>query len=409
MTTPTSVPPPRSSSSAGRWLFTSLFAIVLVLVVVGGLTFLRRQAEFRALAQETTRSTVPTVAVLHPTLEDTHEDLVLPGTMQPFAESAIYARSNGYLKKWYFDIGSRVKQGDLLAEIDAPEQDQELSQAKAAREQIVANVALAKSSAERWENLRKTDAVSQQEVDERKGAYAQLQASLTAADANVHRLEELQAYRKVYAPFDGVVTKRNTEIGALVGAGNGGQQLFHLVQMDPIRVFITVPELSVPAIKTGLRAWLELAQYPGRRFDGAVARTSESIDPATRTLLTEVDVPNHGGELLPGGYAQVHLRVGAGAGADRLVVPVNALLFRAEGLRAVVVDENHRAHLRALQIGRDYGTSLEVLQGLTKDDWIVLNPPDAIDEGQEVHPSEVKSTEPAAPPAAAPPAGPKKK
>lgn len=389
-----------TARASGRWLFTTLIAVALVLGVLGGLTVLRRQAAFRTLAQETEISAVPTVAVLHATLEDAQEDLVLPGTLQAFTESPIYARSNGYLKKWYRDIGSRVKQGDLLAEIDAPEQDQDLSLAKAAREQIVANLALAKSSAERWEALRKTDAVSQQEVDEKKGAYAQLQASLTAADANVRRLEELQAYRKVYAPFDGVITKRNVDTGMLISAGNGGQQLFHLSQMDPIRVFVTVPELSVPAIRTGLKVYLELAQYPGRRFEGAVARTSESIDPATRTLLTEVDVPNGAGQLLPGGYAQVHLRVGTAG--DRLLVPVNALLFRAEGLRAVVVDANHRVHLRALTIGRDYGTTLEVLQGLSKDEWIVLNPPDSIEEGEEVHVTEVR------PAAADPPAGAKK-
>ena len=383
--------------SSGRWLFTSLVAAALILGVFGALTQIRRRAEFRALAQETERSTVPTVAVLHATLEDAQEDLVLPGTLQAFMESPIYARSSGYLSKWHHDIGSHVKQGDLLAEIDAPELDQELSQARASREQIAANLALAKSSADRWEALRKTDAVSQQEVDERKGAAAQLQASLTAADAGIRRLEDLQAYRKVYAPFDGVITKRNVDTGMLISAGNGGQQLFHLSQLDPIRVYITVPELSVPAIKTGVKVYLELAQYPGRRFDGAVARTSGSIDPATRTLLTEVDVPNPAGLLLPGGYAQVHLRVGTAG--DRLLVPVNALLFRAEGLRAVVVDANHRVHLRALTIGRDYGTTLEVLQGLSKDEWIVLNPPDSIEEGQEVHVTEIKPAVADAPPA----------
>jgi RND family efflux transporter MFP subunit len=376
---------PRSS---GRWLFTTLGAIALILAVLGGLTVLRRHAEFRALAQETERSAVPTVAILHPTLEDAHEDLVLPGTLQAYTESPIYARSSGYLRKWYRDIGSRVRQGDLLAEIDAPELDQELLQSKAARDQIAANAALAKSSADRWENLRKADAVSQQEVDERKSAYAQVQASLTAADANVRRLEELEAFKKIYAPFDGVVTKRNADIGMLVTAGSGGLQLFHLSQMNPIRVFVTVPELFVPGIKTGLHAFLELPQYPGRKFEGTVARTAESIDPATRTLLTEVDVPNTNGQLLPGGYAQVHLGVGI-AGA-RLQVPVNALLFRAEGLRAVVVDADHRVHLRALTIGRDYGTALEVLQGLSKDDWIVLNPPDSLEEGEEVHVAPLK-------------------
>jgi len=386
--------------SSGRWLFTTLAAAALALAVLGTLTELHRQAEFKALAQETERAAVPTVAVLHPTAEAPQQELVLPGTLEAYTESPIYARASGYLKKWYRDIGSHVTQGELLAEIDAPELDQELSQARASRDQISADLALAKSSAERWENLRKTDAVSQQEVDEKRGAYAQLQASFAAADANVKRLEELEAYRNVYAPFDGVITKRNVDVGTLINAGNGGQQLFHLSQMDPIRVYVNVPELSVPAIHAGLRVYLELAQYPGRRFDGAVARTSGSIDPATRTLLTEVDVPNGRGELLPGGYAQVHVSVGT-PGA-RLTVPVNALLFRAEGLRAIVVDATHHVHLRALTIGRDYGTSLEVLDGLTAEDWIVLNPPDGIADGEQVHVTEM----PAPAPGTGAPAGP---
>jgi len=379
-----------TSRSSGRWLFTTLGAIVLILVVLGGLTVLRRQSESRALANETERSAVPTVGVIHPSAGSTGDDLVLPGTMQAFAESPIYARASGYVHRWTHDIGSNVRAGELLAEIDAPEQDQEIAQAKASREQIAASVALAKSTAERWEALRKEDAVSQQEVDEKKGAYAQLQASLTSADANLKRLDELQAFRKVYAPFDGMITKRNVDVGTLITAGNSGQQLFHLSQMDPIRVFVTVPEMSVPAIKTGMKASIELMQYPGRRFDGVVARTAGSIDPATRTLLTEIDVPNKKGELLPGGYAQVHLN--AASAGDHLLVPVNALLFRSEGLRAVVVDADHRAHLRALTIGRDYGTTLEVLQGLSKDDWIVLNPPDSIEEGQEVRVEVIKNT-----------------
>ena len=372
-------------SSAGRGLFATLIAVALILVVLGAMTVLRREADLRTLARETERVTVVTVAVIHPTAEPAQTDLILPGTLQAYVESPIYARTSGYLKKWYRDIGARVKQGELLAELDAPELTQELDQAKANRDQIAANVVLAKSSAERWLGLRKGDAVSQQEVDEKQGAYAQLQASLAAADANVRRLQELQHYTSISAPFDGVITRRSVDVGTLINAGNSGAQqpLFHLAQMDPIRVFVTVPEVNTSAIHRGLQAYLELAQYPGEKFTGEVARTTESIDPATRTLLTEVDVPNTQGRLLPGGYAQVHLQVKAAA--LRMQVPVNALLFRAEGLRAAVVDENHRVHLRALAIGRDYGTSLEVLQGLSADDWIVLNPADSLDEGQEVH------------------------
>jgi multidrug efflux system membrane fusion protein len=372
-------------SLAGRGLYTALVALVLILAVAGAMTVLRRQSELSTLAQETERLAVPTVVVIHPTSEAAQDDLVLPGTLQAYVESPIYARTSGYLKKWYRDIGARVKQGELLAEIDAPEVDQELSQAKATRDQIAANVTLAKSSADRWLGLRKSDAVSQQDVDEKQSAYAQLQASLAAAEANVRRLEELEQFKRIEAPFDGVVTRRNVDAGTLINAGNSGaqQQLFHLAQMDPIRVYVTVPEVSASAIHRGLRAYLELSQFPGEKFTGEVARTSESIDPATRTLLTEVDVPNRQGRLLPGGYAQLHLQVSAGTA--RLQVPVNALLFRSEGLRAVTVDGNHRLHLRAVTIGRDYGTALEVLQGLSVDDWIVLNPADSLDEGQEVH------------------------
>jgi RND family efflux transporter MFP subunit len=392
-------PTPRSS---GRWLFTTLIAIVLILGVMGALTVLKRQSEFHALAQETELSSVPTVSTIHATVEDASDDLVLPGSLQAFAEASIFARTDGYVKRWTHDIGSRVKEGDLLAEIEAPEVDQQLSQAKAARDEINANLALAKSTADRWENLRKTDSVSQQEVDEKRGAYAQLVASLAAADANVKRLDELKLFQRVDAPFAGVITRRNVDIGTLVSSGTSGQQLFHLAQMDPIRVFVTVPEQSAQGVQIGLKSTIELPQDPGRVFEGKVARTSGSIDPATRTLLTEVDVPNPTGELLPGGYAQVHLQLKVQG--PRLQVPVNALLFRAEGLRAVVVDDTHHLHLRALTIGRDYGTSLEVLQGLTKDDWIVLNPNDALEDGQLVHATPLKAAAPAA--TAATPAAP---
>ncbi len=373
-----------SVASSGRRLFTTLIALALLLVAAGALTLVQRRTAQRALAHETEEISVPVVAVIHPITESAQDDLVLPGTLQAYVESPIYARTSGYLKTWTHDIGSRVKQGELLADIEAPELDQELSQVKASRDQIAASATLARSSAERWASLGKTDAVSQQEVDEKQSASRQLQASLAAADANVRRLEQLEEFKRINAPFDGVITKRSVDVGTLVTAGSSGAQqpLFHLAQTDPIRVFVNVPEVSASAIQRGRAARLEMVQYPGESFAGAVARTAESIDPATRTLLTEVDVPNPKGRLLPGGYAQVHLQVNATA--PRLRVPVNALLFRAEGLRAVVVDGNHRVHLRALTIGRDYGTSLEVLHGLTADDWIVLNPADSLDDGQDV-------------------------
>jgi RND family efflux transporter MFP subunit len=381
----------------GSRLFTILFVVVVLLVVFGALTLFQRRTQYQALAKETETLAIPTVAVIHPTTESTQEDLVLPGTMQAFVESPIYARTNGYLKKWYHDIGSRVRQGELLVEIDTPEVDQQLSQARADLNTSQANANLSKITAARFQELIKTDGVSKQEVDNAVGDLEAKVATVKSSEANVRRLEELESFKRVYAPFSGVITRRNVDTGTLINAGNGGtsQQLFFLAQTDPIRVYLSVPEQFAPSIRAGIGAYLELTQYPGQRFEGKVVRTSEAIDTGTRTLLTEVDVPNHNSALLPGGYAQVHLQVKV-TGA-RLAVPVNALLFRAEGLRAVVVDSNHRAHLKPLTIGRDYGTTLEVLQGLEANDWMVLNPADSLDDGQEVRVKEITAKAPAAP------------
>jgi len=373
----------------GSRLFTILFFVVAALLLLGAMTMFQRRAQYQALAEETETLAIPTVAVIHATTESSDEDLVLPGTMQAYVESPIYARTNGYLKMWYHDIGSRVRQGDLLVDIDTPEVDQQLSQARADLNTAEANANLSKITAARYQELIKTDGVSKQEVDNAVGDLEAKIAIVKSAEANVRRLEDLESFKHVYAPFTGVITRRNVDIGTLINAGNGGaaQQLFFLSQTDPIRVYLSVPETYAPSIHAGLGAFLELTQYPGRKFEGSVVRTAEAIDTGTRTLLTEVDVPNHKSELLPGGYAQVHLQVKV-TGA-RLQVPVNALLFRSEGLRAAVVDSNHKVHLRALTIGRDYGTTLEVLQGLNASDSIILNPADSLEEGQEV---QVKET-----------------
>ena len=368
----------------GLTLTLTVIGILVILVVAGAFALAGRRAEHQTLVTSTEARSVPTVSLIHPTPAPADEELVLPAALQAFVESPVYARTNGYVKKWYVEIGARVTVGDLLADIDTPEVDQELVQAKANRLQVATNVELARSSADRWESLRKANVVSQQDLDEKKSAYAQAQANLAAADANVQRLEQLESFKRIVAQVSGVVTRRNVEVGTLVNAGNGGaaQQLFHIAQTDPIRAFVSVPEAAGASMKRGLQAYINLSQFPGEKFVGEVVRTAGAFDPATRTLLTEVDVPNPDHRLLPGGYAQVHLKV-AGIGA-RLQVPINALLFRAEGLRAAVVDANHRVHLRAVVVGRDFGTSLEVLQGLSKDDWIVVNPPDSIEEGQEV-------------------------
>jgi len=382
-------------------IFVALLFVVVVLVVAGAFTLIQRRSQYRALAKETEALAIPTVSVIHATSANGKEDLVLPGTMQAYVESPLYARTSGYIKKWYHDIGTRVKQGDLLADIDTPEVDQQLSQAKADLATAQANANLSKITADRFQELIKTDGVSKQEVDNAVGDLAAKNAIVRSAEANVGRLEELEGFKHVVAPFSGVVTRRQTDIGQLVNAGNGGasQELFTVAQTDPLRVYVNVPEAYAPAIHAGLLAYLELTQYPGRKFEGKVVRTAEAIDLSSRTLLTEVDVPNRAGELLPGGYAQVHLAVQVSG--EHVQVPVNALLFRSEGLRAVVVDANHKIRLQPLTIGRDYGNALEVLQGLSASDWIVLNPADSLEEGQQVNVKEVpqKPVAPVSPPA----------
>jgi RND family efflux transporter MFP subunit len=325
------------------------------------------------------------VTVVNPTLGPPRQDIVLPSTLQAYTESPIYARTNGYLARWYKDIGSRVAKGQLLADIETPEIDQELMQARAARDQAVAQLNLARSSAERWETLRKMDAVAQQETDERASDYAQGQAAVASATANVRRLEQLEAFKHLYAPFSGVIIRRNTDIGALINAGNSGsnQELFVIAQIDPIRVYVDVPEIYAPWVRRGLPATIELPSLPGLHFSGNVARTADAIDPATRTLRTEIDVPNPSGRLFPGSYAQVHFAVEARTAP--ISVPVNTLLFRAEGPRAAVVNNDGKVHLKPVVIGRDYGTEVEILGGLDPKQSIILNPSDSLEDGQQVH------------------------
>jgi RND family efflux transporter MFP subunit len=362
-----------------------LVLIVLVILLLGGaLAVARRFSEKKALAKETERLAVPTVSVLKPAAEPANEELTLPAQLQAYVESAIYSRTNGYLLRWNKDIGSRITKGELLAEIDTPEVDQELSQAKATRQQIEAQLELAKSSADRWNNLRKTDSVSQQEADQQTSAYTQARANLAAADANVKRLEQLESFKHIYAPFSGVLTKRNVDTGALINAGSAGtgRELFDIAQVDPLRVYVSVPQSSAPSIQRNMAAYIELAEYPGKKFAGKVVRTADVIDPATRTLLTEVDVPNPDGHLMPGSYAQVHFAVPVQT--VRMSVPVNALLFRAEGPRIATVGADNNVHLKPVIIGRDYGTSVEILSGLDPKDQMVVNPADSLQEGQPV-------------------------
>jgi RND family efflux transporter MFP subunit len=359
--------------------------VLAILLLAGGFTLARRFTERGALAKETEKLAIPTVGVTRPSMEPASDQMVLPAQLQAYVESAIFARTNGYLLRWTKDIGSHVNKGELLAEIDTPEIDQELSQAKAARQQTEAQLQLAKSTAERWTNLRKTDSVSQQEADQQASAYTQAQANFAAADANVRRLQQLESFKHVYSPISGVITRRNTDVGALITAGSTGQtrELFDVAQVDPLRVFVSVPQMNAPAIRTGLPAYIELREYPGQKFSGKVVRTADAIDPATRTLLTEIDVPNHDGRLLPGSYAEVHFAVPIQT--SRMSVPVNVILFRPEGPRVAVVGSDRKVHLKAISIGRDFGTKVEILGGLDSTDQIVVNPADSLEDGQEVN------------------------
>ena len=375
----TSQPP-----ASRRWIMAALLA-VLGLFAAGALSIKARAKEQTALSAETARLAVITVSTGYPQPEPRSNELELPGSVQAYTESPIYARTNGYLLRWYKDIGATVRKGELLADLDTPEVDQELSQSQAARQQMVAALELARTSADRWRELRKTDSVSQQELDQRTSDYAQAQANLAAADANVRRLQQLESFKHVYAPFAGVLTRRNVDIGALVNAGNGGsgKELFNLALIDPLRVYVSIPEADAPAIRAGMRAWIALAEFPAARFSGTVVRTANAIDQNTRTLLTEVDVPNQDGRLLPGAYAQVHFDVPLNGG--RLSVPSSAMLFRSEGPSVAVVGPGDRVQLRPIVIGRDFGTSLEILQGVRANDRVVENPPDSLETGQIVH------------------------
>lgn len=383
--TQTLEPPPEVPPAPPRRALMVVGVALLLLILAGAVTLIARVSHEKALAKETEQQTVPTVAVVHPLAEKPDVELVLPGTLQAYAESPIYARTSGYLVRWYKDIGSRVSAGELLATIDAPEIDQELNQARATRQQIVAQLELAKISSERWENLRKSDSVSAQEADQQTSGYRQAQANLAAAEANVRRLEQLEGFKKVYAPFSGVITQRNVDPGALINAGAGaaGRELFDIARVNPLRVYTNVPQAYAPFIKVGSQTTVTLQEFPGERFLAEVERTAEAIDPNTRTLRTEVDVPNKSGRLLPGSFGEVHFAVGSNV--NRVTVPVNAMLFRSEGPQLAVIGPDNKVQLRTISIGRDYGTTLEILAGVSPQDQIVINPSDSLEEGQVVN------------------------
>ncbi|MEA3129155.1 MAG: hypothetical protein QOF46_950 [Paraburkholderia sp.] len=357
--------------------------IVLALLAVGALrTVIADILQNRSVADTTKQNATQYVNVVNPTQTDGGGNTLLPGTLRGNVESPIYARSTGYLLHWYADIGARVKQGQLLADLDTPEIDQELAQALAQRQQTSSSLGLAKSSLERWQQLRQRDAVSQQELDERQSTYAQDVANLAAADANVKRLQQLESFKRIVAPFAGVVTQRNVDVGDLIDAGSGtSRALFALAQADPLRVYVQLPQAYAQNVSVGQKVVVTQAELPGQQFHGTITHMSGAIDVPTRSLQVEVTLPNPDDKLRPGAYVQVAVPAVAHA---RLMVPGNALLFRAEGPRIAVVDANGNVVLHKIVIAQDLGQSLEIESGLEASDKVIINPSDSIADGDHV-------------------------
>ena len=407
------LPPELSHRPASKLRVTLL--LLLGALLVAGIVFwgINTRIQTAAAVKETTQElAIPDVAVIHPKPGEVKDELILPGNVQAFTDSPIYARSSGYLKQWFIDIGGHAKAGQELAIIEAPEIDQQVSQAKATLQQAQAALAqaianqqqgkaneeLARVNADRWSKLVAKGAVSRQDNDQYQAQYqAQLanlnaleqavaaaRSNIAADQANLGRLQEMQGYEIVRAPFDGVVTARNIDVGALINAGNGGpaQELFHMAATSKLRVYVSVPQVDSRTAQPGLKCYLTLTEFPGRKFPGELVRNSGAIDQATRTLLTEVDVDNASGELRPGAYAEVHFQVPEGSRS--LIVPVSVLLFRSEGLRVGVVRDGNKAELLPVVLGKDYGNEVEVVSGLTVDDQVIENPSDSLTSGAEV-------------------------
>jgi RND family efflux transporter MFP subunit len=384
------VQPPQVS---GTLLLTLVVVAVVLAIVVGVAGVVRRVHASTELKQYTDANAAPPVAIALPVSENSAREIVLPGNMQAFTMAPIYARTTGYVKAWYHDIGSHVRKGELLAVIETPELDQQLVQAEADLATAQSNAGLAKVTADRYQGLLSQNAVSQQDTD---NFAAQLRASNTqvsSAQANVHRLEELQSFERIEAPFDGVITGRNLDIGQLIsttgstttpGSGtiSSSKEVFDISAIQTLRVYINVPQIYAPDAKNGVTASLTMPQFPGRNFRGKLVRTSDAVDPATRTLLAEVDVDNRSGELLAGSYTEVHLNVSTAAPA--LIVPVSALILEPDGLYVGAVDSTHHAHIVRVVPGRDSGSTMEILGGLQPGQSIITNPPDSLTDGELV-------------------------
>jgi len=353
----------------------------LTLLIYSGIHS-RAAAESR-LKQRTEEAAIPTVAVVFPREGAPTQEIVLPGNTQAFIDAPIYARTSGYLKRWYFDIGTHVQKGQLLAEIETPEVDQQLQQARADLHTAQANLNIAKITAARWQDLVSTGSVSQQETDQAVSNLSAVTAAAESSAANVRRLEQLQAFEKVYAPFDGIITARNTDIGALIDAGASTQprELFHIAAIRKLRLYVAVPEVYSRAARSGAPATLTLDEFPGQTFHGTLVRNANSIDIASRTLLVEVDVDNPAGQLLPGAYVFVHLKLPDETRS--VTIPSNTLIFRKEGLQVGLV-RNDKAELVPVKIGRDYGSSVEIVSGLQPTDAVIVDPSDSLVAGMPV-------------------------
>ncbi len=377
--------PPVSGTKAVVWL-----AIVMVCAAILAVALIiPRERANRVLAKTTAQLALPNVTVARPQMGAPSQEIVLPGNMFAYVDSPIYARTDGYLDKWYFDIGAHVKKGQLLATIASPEVDQQLAQAKADLATAVANASYAQKQAQRYTELLQNNAVATQDTENFVTQAASTNTQVKSAQANVDRLEQLTGFEKVYAPFSGIITARDVDIGTLINAGagtTGGREMFHMDDEHIMRVYVNVPQVDVPSCTVGTPAQLTLNEYPGRRFAGKVVRTSSAIDPSSRTLLAEVDVPNHDGLLVPGAYTEVHFNVKVTK--QTLIVPVSTLMFRQEGLRVVTVAKNDKgqdiAKLVPITIAQDDGRVVQVLEGLQPTDEVVQNPPDSIVDGEQL-------------------------
>jgi RND family efflux transporter MFP subunit len=365
-----------------QWLGLAVTVIVVAALLMSGIwSRVRARTELNI---ETAQAALTAVSVVSPKQTTPTEEIILPGNVQPYITSPIYARTNGYLKKWYFDIGARVKEGELLAVIETPEVDQQLQQARSNLLTAQANLELASITKTRYQGLLKSNAVSQQDVDNAVGTYNANNSIVEADKAAVQQYSALVSFEKVYAPFDGVITARNTDIGDLISSGSSSNvktDLFHIAQPGKLRVYVNVPEEYSRGIKVGITADLSLAEFPDRKFHGKLVRTADDINVTTRTLLVEIDVDNPTGTLLTGSYAEVHLAVPTQA--STFLLPVNTLLFRTEGLRVGIVKDG-KVVLTAVTPGHDFGNQIEVVSGLKSDDQVIINPPDSIVSGQEV-------------------------